>query len=224
MKDPLIIAIDGFSSCGKSTLAKDLAKELNMLYLDSGAMYRAVALFFLDRSIELSNEQSVNDALGHIHIHFKRVKGHNHTFLNGKDVEKTIRSPRVSKIVSEVAALSPVRRKLVQLQRELSVGHSVVMDGRDIGTVVFPRADVKLFITADVKVRSERRFHELRQKKVKVSREEVMENLRHRDTIDSTREDSPLRKAEDAILIDNTKLSRKQQLAKVIQIVKELTD
>jgi len=220
MNDPLIIAIDGFSSCGKSTLARDLAQELDMLYIDSGAMYRAVSLFFIQRNIELTHEASVSDALGHIHIHFEKVKGLNHVFLNGKDVEKEIRSPKVSSIVSEVAALSPVRRKLVQLQRELSVGHAVVMDGRDIGTVVFPRAHVKLFITADVKIRAERRFHELRHKKIKISREEVFDNLKHRDTIDSTREDSPLRMAEDAILIDNTNLSRKQQLAKVLEIIR----
>lgn len=220
MNDPLIIAIDGFSSCGKSTLARDLAQELDMLYIDSGAMYRAVSLFFIQRNIELTHEASVLDALGHIHIHFEKVKGLNHVFLNGKDVEKEIRSPKVSSIVSEVAALSPVRRKLVQLQRELSVGHAVVMDGRDIGTVVFPRAHVKLFITADVKIRAERRFHELRQKKIKISRKEVFDNLKHRDTIDSTREDSPLRMAEDAILIDNTNLSRKQQLAKVLEIIR----
>lgn len=222
MSSPLVIAIDGFSSCGKSTLAKDIAEELDILYIDSGAMYRAVALYFLDKDIDYQNEDQVKAHLPRIKIHFRKLNGNYHTFLNDKDVESKIRTSRVSDHVSEVAALSPVRRKLVELQRKMAAGTSLVMDGRDIGTVVFPKATVKLFLTADLHVRAYRRLQELRQRGLKVKKKEVLENLKKRDMIDSTRSDSPLRKADDAVLIDNSHLNRKEQLQLALDIIRHV--
>lgn len=222
MSSPLVIAIDGFSSCGKSTLAKDIAEELDILYIDSGAMYRAVALYFLDKDIDYQNEEQVKVHLPRIKIHFRKLNGNYHTFLNDKDVESKIRTSRVSDHVSEVAALSPVRRKLVELQRKMAAGTSLVMDGRDIGTVVFPKATVKLFLTADLHVRAYRRLQELRQRGLKVKKKEVLENLKKRDMIDSTRSDSPLRKADDAVLIDNSHLNRKEQLQLALDIIRHV--
>jgi cytidylate kinase len=212
MKKPIIIAIDGFSACGKSTLARDLSHELQAIYIDSGAMYRAVTYYFLKNNIDLSSHKAVIEAVDKIHVHFERVNHHSEIYLSGGNVESKIRTQEVTEKVSEVAALSPVRKKMVQLQREYARDDSVVMDGRDIGTVVFPNADVKLFITADTHVRTDRRFLELKEKGQKVTKKEVRDNLKERDHIDSTRADSPLRKAPDAILIDNTQLTRKDQL------------
>lgn len=222
MSSPLVIAIDGFSSCGKSTLAKDIAEELDILYIDSGAMYRAVTLYFLDKDIDYQEEEQVKTHLPRIKIHFRKLNGNYHTFLNDKDVELKIRTSQVSDHVSEVAALSPVRRKLVELQRKMAAGTSLVMDGRDIGTVVFPKATVKLFLTADLHVRSYRRLQELRQRGLKVKKKEVLENLKKRDKIDSTRSDSPLRKADDAVLIDNSHLNRKEQLQLALDIIRHV--
>lgn len=219
MPSPLVIAIDGFSSCGKSTLARDIAGKLDILYVDSGAMYRAVTLYFLDHNIHYNDPPQLLKCLPKIDIQFKMDNSQYHTYLNGKRVDERIRSQEVSDIVSDVAALSPVRRKLVQLQREMSTGNSLVMDGRDIGTVVFPRATVKLFLTADINVRTLRRLNELRKKGVKTNKKEVFQNIQKRDNIDSTREDSPLRKADDAILIDNSNMSRKEQLQIALEII-----
>ena len=208
----IIIAVDGYSSCGKSTLAKQLAKHLDIMYIDTGAMYRAVTLYFLQHSTILNDGKEVEATLGNIHIEFKYMDDVNTTFLNGADVESEIRSLAVSQFVSEVAAIPAVRKKMVALQRDLAGKQSVVMDGRDIGTVVFPDADVKFFLTADLNVRAQRRYDELKAKNGEhISLEEILANLRHRDEKDTSRSDSPLRKADDAILIDNTHLGKTQQ-------------
>lgn len=208
----MTIAIDGYSSCGKSTLAKALAKELSFVYVDSGAMYRAVTHYFLKHDVAIHNNLEVERALAKINIEFANIKGNNICFLNNENVENEIRSMRISNNVSEVAAIGSVRKKLVKMQRLIASNNSVVMDGRDIGTVVFPQADVKFFVTADKNIRAQRRYDELRGKGKEVTLREVQQNLEHRDNIDTTREISPLRKADDAIEIDNTNLSREDQL------------
>ena len=212
MNTKITIAIDGHSACGKSTLAKDLAKELNYIYIDSGAMYRAVTLFLLQNNIPISSEYITPEILQKIHITFQQVNKKNHTFLNGTDVEDAIRSMEVSNVVSEVAAISAIRRFLVKQQQLLGEVKGIVMDGRDIGTVVFPDAELKLFMTASTEVRAQRRLKELTEKGKNTTLEQVKANLQHRDHIDSTREDSPLRKAEDAIVLDNSNLTPKEQI------------
>lgn len=215
----LIIAIDGHSSCGKSTLAKGLAKALHYAYLDTGAMYRAVTLYFLENGIDYHNPAAVDEALKHIDIHFERIDGQNHTFLNGKDVERDIREMYVSQHVSPVSTISSVRRAMVAQQKALGERRGIVADGRDIGTVVFPDADVKIFLTADVDVRTSRRHLELAAKGIDADWDDIRQNLETRDHIDSNRADSPLRRAEDAIIIDNTLLSEEQQLERAVEMV-----
>jgi cytidylate kinase len=206
MKKLYQIAIDGFSSCGKSTLAKALAKKLGFLFVDSGAMYRAVCYFFIQNKINFYDEAELVKALDSINIILKSNETVQKVFLNNDDVTEEIRSMQVSNLVSEVAALSPVRKKLAKFE-------SIVMDGRDIGTIVFPNASIKFFITADPMVRAQRRYEELLNKgNLAIDFNLVLENLSHRDQIDSTRADSPLTKASDAIVIDNTKLSESDQL------------
>lgn len=218
----MIIAIDGYSSCGKSTLAKALAKELAFKYVDSGAMYRAVTYYFLKHDVTLSNNKEIEQALDKISIDFAIIKGKNICFLNNENVESEIRSMRISNNVSEVAALGLVREKLVKLQRAISENSSVVMDGRDIGTVVFPNADIKFFVTADNKVRAQRRYEELINNGKEVTLREVQMNLDHRDKIDTTREISPLKQAEDAIILDNTCLNREEQLELALSYVHKI--
>ncbi len=215
----IIIAIDGYSACGKSTLAKAIGQQLGYAYIDTGAMYRATTLYFLRHHINLSNSQAVETALAAINIHFEYLNDLNITFLNGKNVEEAIRSLEVSNQVSEVAAIPAVRRKMVQQQQQMAKTKGFVLDGRDIGTVVFPDAALKIFLTASIAERTRRRFKELQQKGIAITYSEVLENLQHRDHIDSTREDSPLRKADDAILLDNTYLNKEEQLSKVIALV-----
>jgi cytidylate kinase len=214
---PISIAIDGFSSCGKSTLAKALAKRLNYNYLDTGAMYRAVTwhalnqgwlkdgLLFADRLI---------DSLPGLEIHFELnpETGKSEVFLNGRNVEKEIRGMDVAAKVSEVSAIREVRRKLQALQKQIGAGKRVVMDGRDIGTVVIPDAELKIFLTADPEIRVKRRFQELRSQGREVTEAEVAENLKHRDYIDANREEDPLRKADDARVLDNSELTEAEQL------------
>lgn len=220
----IIIAIDGYSSCGKSTLAKDLASTLGYAYLDSGAMYRAVTLYFLRNNIDVNNLKDVVDALENININFScSADGINTTILNGEDVESEIRQMNVSSRVSEVAALSEVRKKLVEEQRKMGDGKGIVMDGRDIGTVVFPHAELKLFITADLETRVDRRYSELKAKNYNIDRDTIKKNLLERDHIDSTRSDSPLKKAEDALILDNTNLNRHEQLNEALLRVNSLT-
>ncbi len=208
----IIIAIDGFSSCGKSTLAKDLANHLSYKYLDSGAMYRAVTLYCLDNEVDVHIPVEVINVLPYVRIEFVIIDGVNSTFLNEKNVEEKIRSLQVSRSVSEVARIPEVREKMVEIQRSLGRDKGIVMDGRDITSVVFPNAELKLFVTADLGTRVARRYNEIRIKGKSVSREEVAENLKHRDKIDTTRSHSPLIKVEGAYLIDNTFLNRKQQV------------
>ncbi len=217
----MIIAIDGYSSCGKSTLAKQLAKTLGFVFVDTGAMYRAVTLYFLEHLVDIRVESGVVSALEQIHIHFENINGENTTFLNGENVESKIRSISVSNFVSEVAALTPVRTKMVDLQRKMASQQGLVMDGRDIGTVVFPDADVKFFITADPVIRAERRYRELIGKGQVITIEAIIENLKHRDHIDTHRADSPLRQADDAILIDNSHLTIEQQFELALGIIKK---
>ncbi len=205
---PLTIAIDGYSACGKSTLARALAKRLGYSYIDTGAMYRAVTLFLQRNDVDLADSAAVAGAMNALTISFRPAD--NHVLLNGEDVEEEIRGLAVSRQVSPVSALSQVRRALVEQQRQMGADGGVILDGRDIGTVVFPNADLKLFVVADLDTRTERRLCELRAAGRQVDRAEVATNLEERDHIDSSREDSPLRQAEDAILLDNTHLDLEQ--------------
>jgi len=213
MKKNLVIAIDGYSSCGKSTLAKALAKKLGFIYVDSGAMYRAVTLYFLRNSIDVSNDTQVEDALQHIELNFHSRDYESHITLNGEEVSDEIRLMPVSENVSEVSAHKIVRHEMVKQQQRMGKSKNIVMDGRDIGTTVFPHAPVKFFMTADPKIRAERRFKELESKGNNATTlEEVFENLAHRDYADTTRKESPLVRADDAIILDNTDLTQQEQL------------
>jgi len=212
-KKPIIITIDGWSSCGKSTLAKQLAKTLNYVYIDSGAMYRAITLYFLRNHIDWTITDSVKESLQSINLKFSfnEKRQQSEMYLNDENVEFVIRDMVVAEKVSEIAAIKEVRAFVVHQQRKMDDHKGIVMDGRDIGTVVFPRAELKIFMTADSAVRVERRFRELYEKNPNVTIEEVKHNLTMRDYIDSNRKISPLRMAEDAILLDNTKLTVEQQ-------------
>jgi CMP/dCMP kinase len=218
----IIIAIDGYSSCGKSTLAKALAKELHYAYVDTGAMYRAVTLYFLDNDLDINDKDDVLKALENIEIHFERTPLGNHVFLNGIDVENEIRTMRVSEMVSPVSTISVVRRAMVAQQQKMGNRKGVVMDGRDIGTVVFPQAELKIFLTAETDIRAKRRFDEMKSKGQETDIDIIRHNLLERDLIDSNRADSPLRQADDAILIDNSHLTPAEQLNKVLELVLSL--
>lgn len=225
MKD-ITIAIDGFSSTGKSTIAKQLANELKYVYVDTGAMYRSVTLYAMQNGLISSNKfdrTGLIEGLDSIEIRFvyNEELGFGEVFLNGKNVEREIRSLDVSNYVSKIAEISEVRKKLVEQQQEMGSNKGVVMDGRDIGTVVFPNAELKLFMTASANTRAKRRFDELVKKGDKVTFEEILENVKTRDHIDSTREDSPLVKAFDAIEIDNSNLSLEEQFDKINKIVQD---
>ncbi len=212
----LVIAVDGFSSCGKSTFAKAIAKKLQYIYIDSGAMYRAATLFCLNNNLiqgeELQKEKLVA-VLPEIKISFNRVNGVNETWLNGENVENEIRGIRVSNHVSAVSQVKEVRQKLVALQQEMGKAGGIVMDGRDIGTAVFPDADIKLFMTASPEVRAQRRYLELKEKGTEVPFDEIKANIEKRDHLDQTREESPLRKADDAVLLDNSNMTPEEQMA-----------
>lgn len=219
------IAIDGFSSCGKSTLARQLAKKLNYLYIDSGAMYRAVTLYFLRNHTNWTNNEEVEEALKNISLHFEAnpKTGDSEMYLNDENVEYVIRDMVIAEKVSEVAAVKQVRAFAVKKQQEMGKLKGVVMDGRDIGTTVFPDAELKIFMTADVSVRVERRFKELYAKNPNITIEEVKDNLEMRDYIDSNREFSPLRKADDAVTVDNTNLTPDEQLLIVSKLCMQLS-
>lgn len=223
----ITIAIDGFSSTGKSTLAKQLAKELSYVYVDTGAMYRAVSLFAMQKKYigtDFFDKNALINALPKIQLEFKfnTDMGFAEMYLNGENVEKQIRTIEVSNFVSKVAEVSEVRSKLVEQQQEMGTNKAIVMDGRDIGTVVFPAAELKIFMTASAETRAQRRFDELQQKGDNVSYEEVLKNVVERDYIDTHREDSPLIIADDAIEIDNSYLSREEQFAAVLELVNEV--
>ena len=212
MAKNIVVAIDGYSSCGKSTVAKALAKKLHFIYVDSGAMYRAVTLYLQRNNIDINNKEAVADALKDIHLNFHSRDYQTHITLNDEEVSEEIRQMKVSEQVSEVSAIKAVRTEMVKQQQRMGKSKNVVMDGRDIGTTVFPDAQVKIFMTADPKIRAERRFKELMAKGEKITLEEVFENLAHRDYQDTTREESPLTRAEDAIILDNTELTEEEQL------------
>ncbi len=219
----IIIAIDGYSSCGKSTLAKMIARQLHYLYIDSGAMYRAATLYLLDHQIPIDDSDKVEEALSHIHITFSLNTGTGffETYLNGENIEEQIRTLRVANKVSEVSKLSVVRQRMVEKQRELGRNKGIVMDGRDIGTVVFPEAELKIFMTADFDVRAQRRYDELREQGVSITMDKVKDNLRQRDEMDSTRKISPLRKADDALVLDTSDMTKNEELAWVCELVDE---
>ena len=213
MPNKIIIAIDGYSSCGKSTLAKSLAAQLEYVFIDTGAMYRAVALYFLRNNIDFDNEAQIVKALGEIKLNFvyNATSLKSDMVLNGENVEAEIREMRVSEKVSEVATIGPVRDFAVAQQQAMGEFKGIVMDGRDIGTVVFPGAELKIFVTADPAIRVERRFLELQNTNPSIRKEEIEANLQHRDLMDTTRERSPLKQAEDAIVLDNTHMTREEQ-------------
>jgi cytidylate kinase len=223
-----VIAIDGYSSCGKSSFAKRIARETGFLYVDSGAMYRAFTLHCLQKGIigpgGKIEPQMLDQALGEVEIgYICPVEGEDtHVCLNGVDVEERIRQMDVSENVSQISKILIVRKKMVELQRGISKGQNVVMDGRDIGTIVFPRADLKIFMTASPQIRAQRRFKELQAKGVKISFEEVEQNLLERDFIDEHREESPLRKAHDAFLLDNSNMSLDEQMVWFRKLFKDI--
>ena len=223
MNSKIIVTIDGWSSCGKSTLAKQLAKELGYVYIDSGAMYRAITLYFLRNHIDWTDVNEVNNTLKNIILEFQynEVSQQSEIILNGENVEYVIRDLVIAEKVSDVAAIKAVRTFAVAQQQKLGKKKGIVMDGRDIGTTVFPDAELKIFMTADTAVRVERRFKELYIKNPNISIEEVKNNLEMRDYIDSNREISPLRKADDAVEMDNTNITMEEQLTIALNLIKK---
>ena len=224
----IIIAIDGFSSCGKSTMAKALARNIGYLYFDSGAMYRAVALYCMQNSLIIEDEidtESLRKRIKEINITFEvdPESKNSITYLNGINVEHEIRSLEVSRYVSRIAALDFVREEMVDRQREMGKAKGIVMDGRDIGTTVFPNAEMKVFVTASAEVRAQRRYDELTARGDKADFNEILENVLQRDHIDQTREVSPLKKADDALLLDNSNLTREEQMDWLIDVFNKLT-
>jgi len=226
MDNKITIAIDGYSSTGKSTVAKQLAAKLGYVYVDTGAMYRAVTLYLMRKMLVTEtnfDEEAILRQLPFINISFVFNKdlGYGEVHLNGENVEKEIRLLEVSQQVSKVAAVSEVRKMLVKIQKEIGENKAVVMDGRDIGTVVFPDADLKLFMTASTEKRAERRYDELKERGDAISYEEVLQNVKERDYLDTTRKDSPLLKAEDAIAIDNSEMTLENQFEKVLKLAQD---
>lgn len=223
----ITIAIDGHSSCGKSTMAKDLARELGYTYIDTGAMYRAVTLFAMRKGLFAEDgtidTETLQGLMGEVSIAQKNIEGKTITFLNGEDVEKEIRSLEVSSHVSPIAALPFVREKMVEQQRQMGREGGIVMDGRDIGTVVFPNAELKIFVTASAEVRAQRRYKELIEKGMPASYEDILKNVTERDYIDSHRAVSPLRPADDAVILDNSNLTIAEQKQWLLDLVEKNT-
>ncbi|MCR9017351.1 (d)CMP kinase [Aquiflexum gelatinilyticum] len=219
----IVIAIDGYSGCGKSSTAKAVAQNLGYTYIDSGAMYRAATLHFLNNHVVLSNPKEVNKYLESLEIsfHLNPDNGKQETYLNGLNVEDEIRSMRVSDYVSEVSKIKEVRTELVAQQQRLGKKKGVVMDGRDIGTVVFPSAELKVFMSADLNIRAERRQKELLERGDLVALEKIVQNLAERDQVDTTRKESPLRKAEDAVELDTSLLEFEDQVNQIVSFAKE---
>ncbi len=227
MEGGIIIAIDGHSACGKSTVAKMLAEKLGYLYIDSGSMYRAVALYALDNGLAEGKQINVKglvEALDQIDLTFERDGAEMDLLLNGTEIEPFIRNMRVSSVVSPVSAIAEVRTKLVELQQAIGSRGGVIMDGRDIGTVVFPKAELKIFLTASIAERGRRRWAELEARGTHLRMSEVLENLVERDTIDSQREVSPLIQAQDAILVDNTSMDTQQTLNRIVEEVERVRE
>lgn len=221
----ITIAIDGHSSCGKSTMAKDLARELGYTYIDTGAMYRAVTLFAMRKGLFAEDgtidTETLQGLMGEVSIAQKNIEGKTITFLNGEDVEKEIRSLEVSSHVSPIAAIPFVREKMVEQQREMGREGGIVMDGRDIGTVVFPNAELKVFVTASAEVRAQRRYLELQQKGMPADYEDILKNVTERDYIDSHRAVSPLRPAEDSVILDNSNITIAEQKQWLLDLVEK---
>src|SRR5664280_787409 len=224
MEKRLIIAIDGYSSCGKSTFARLIAKELNYIYIDSGAMYRAVTLFCMRRNyitLTVLNKTGIIDELKDIHLDFVFNPDLNEyeTFLNSENVENEIRNMEVTSLVSRISQIPEVRERMVELQRQIGVSKGIVMDGRDIGTVVFPDADIKIFMTASVDIRAKRRHNELKEKGVNIDFEEIKRTIIARDIADENRDISPLRRADDAIILDNSRMTIEEQMVWIKDII-----
>jgi cytidylate kinase len=222
----IIIAIDGYSSCGKSTVAKEIARQLNYIFIDSGAMYRAVTLFCLRNGLLVDGVvdlPALQDKLGSIHVSFiyNPATSHNDVCLNGENVEQEIRQLAVAQHVSQVAAIAGVRQLLVAQQQEMGRSKGIVMDGRDIGTVVFPEAELKIFMTADTRIRAQRRYDEMVAKNEPVNFEEILKNITERDRYDESRTESPLRRAKDAIVLDNSIMTREEQFKWILGKVEE---
>ena len=226
IKKQITIAIDGYSACGKSTLAKDLAKKLSFIFIDSGAMYRGVALYCLQNNLfdDDTNPKQVDiiHALKNITLSFQLINDNNCLLLNGKNVEELIRGGEVAAVVSKVARIKEVRMKLVMEQQKMGANGGIVMEGRDIGSVVFPKAELKLFITASQGIRTQRRYLELKSKGIEAKIETISSNLAERDLMDSSRKESPLIQVADAIVLDNSKLTREEQLDFVLDSVRNL--
>ena len=224
MTDKIIITIDGWSSCGKSTLAKQLAKKLGYVYIDSGAMYRAITLYFLRNNIDVMDEKQIKAALKNITLDFilNTYSQQSEIYLNGENVEYIIRDLIIAEKVSDIATLKDVRKFAVSVQQKMGKDKGIVMDGRDIGTTVFPDAEVKIFMVADEAVRVERRFAEMFEKNPNITLDEIKSNIEMRDYIDSHRKVSPLRKADDAVELDNTNLTEKEQLDFALKLVKKI--
>ncbi|MAY82753.1 MAG: cytidylate kinase [Flavobacteriales bacterium] len=224
-KDPIIIAIDGYSSCGKSTLAKALAKRLGYVYMDTGAMYRAVSLYIIRHNIPINHlkPKEIKEVLNQIDIQFSwnEKEEKSETYLNGENVENEIRGKEVSEKVSEVAQIKTIRERMVELQRKAGLHKGLVMDGRDIGTKVFPNAELKIFMTADHDIRAKRRYDELIAKGLDVTFEEVKENIKLRDYNDTNRKENPLTQAKDAVVLDNSYLNQEEQLDFVLKLIAE---
>ena len=226
IKKQITIAIDGYSACGKSTLAKDLAKKLSFVFIDSGAMYRGVALYCLQNNLfdadSNPNQVEINQELKNITLSFQLINDNNCLLLNGKNVEELIRGTDVAAVVSKVATIKEVRVKLVMEQQKMGANGGIVMEGRDIGSVVFPDAELKLFITASQEIRAQRRYLELKSKGIEAKIETISSNLAERDLMDSSRKESPLIQVADAIVLDNSKLTREEQLDFVLDLVRNL--
>lgn len=222
----IIIAIDGLSGSGKSSTAKLLAKEMNYKYLDSGAMYRAVTLYIIENSIDYKNLKTLKTILDKIKLEFIKdnVSGSYEIHLNNKNVEQNIRSKKVSELVSEISKISIIRKKLVQMQRTIGDKKGIVMEGRDIGTVVFPRAELKIFMQADLNIRAKRRFNEFEKLGKKISLEEVKSNLIDRDNKDSNREDSPLKVTSNSLILDTTSITLEEQIEFIKKEAKKITN
>ena len=225
MAKRIIIAIDGYSACGKSTLAKDLARVLDYTFIDSGAMYRGSTLFFIRKGladIKGINQEQIIESLDEFELLFQRVEGKNCLFLNNENVEDEIRQPHVADLVSQVSSIKELRHKLVAVQRGIGENGGIVMDGRDIGSVVFPDAELKVFVTASEEIRAQRRFDELKANGISGTMESVKDNLSKRDYQDTHRKESPLIQVADALVLDNSNLSREEQLEWVLEKVNAL--
>ncbi|MDG2342538.1 MAG: (d)CMP kinase [Cytophagales bacterium] len=216
----IIIAIDGHSGCGKSTTSKFVAEYFNYKYLDSGAMYRAITLYLIRNEISHNETDLIKDKLNDINITFHYVDGQQHTFLNNENVEKEIRGKKISNFVSKYSSISIIREYLVSIQKEIGKGKKIVVEGRDITTIVFPDAEIKIFMTADIDVRAKRRFEDMKKNNPDITYSDVLKNLTERDSKDSNRKDSPLRVADDAIIIDTSSLEIDEQIKKIIDLIK----